>query len=705
VSKLYFSLGIHNHQPVGNFDHVFRTAYERAYRPFLELALDHPHIRFSLHTSGPLLEWLEKNETGYFDLIGKLLGRKQVELLGGAFYEPILPILPRVDALEQIARMRSYLHKRFGVLPRGAWLAERVWEPGLADLLAEAGVEYLPLDDDHFLAAGLRLEQLTGYYLTEANRAPVALFPIHKRLRYTIPFDRPQATLDYLREYGAGQERPLFVMADDGEKFGLWPQTYDSVYEKGWLRSFFRMLEENAAEVEMLTLGEARDKIAPAGRTYLPTGSYAEMGEWVLPARVSREFHDYLHELEARSDWQELRPFVRGGFWRGFLAKYPEVNYLHKKMLRVSRKYHRLSSRKRNSSLYTPLLRAQCNCPYWHGVFGGLYLPHIRHAVWKELLLAEHGVDTLAHRGSKWVEVSRLDQDADGFIEVLLENSGLNAYLAPQRGGMLFECDYRPRGYNLLNTLTRQEEAYHSQLSRAVLAGAEEKGEHAASIHDLVLTKERGLDKALKFDLWPRAALLDHFHGWNSTIEEFRDATLKDYGTFLTQPYDIAEMFTDGVTLRRRGQVGGIPVELQKTVRAVPGKPVLTVHYRLWNRGAAELHSPFGIEWNLAMMAPHSPRHYFSIPDTDVQRRPLRELGEHKAVREVYLADEHEGVGARFAFEEPAKIWRVPVESVSLSEGGFERIFQSIALLFQWELHLRAGQEWELNFSVTLADA
>ena len=30
--------------------------------------------------------------------------------------------------------------------------------------------------------------------------------------------------------------------------------------------------------------------------------------------------------------------FLRGGIWRGFLSKYPEVNLLHKKMLRVSRK-------------------------------------------------------------------------------------------------------------------------------------------------------------------------------------------------------------------------------------------------------------------------------------------------------------------------------------------------------------------------------
>ncbi len=476
VSKISFALGIHNHQPVGNFDFVFEQAYRQSYKPFLETALEHPQIRFSLHTTGTLFEWLEKHERGYFELVGKLLERKQVELLGGAFYEPILSVLPRADALEQLARMRAYLKKRFGVLPRGAWLAERVWEPFLPAILTESGVEYLPLDDDQFLAAGHELRDLTGYFLTEANCGPVALFPIHKKLRYTIPFADPQVSLDYMRELAVGVDQPLFVMTDDGEKFGLWPKTHEHVYTNRWLHRFFEMLERHADEVELLTLGEARDRIAPAGRTYLPTGSYFEMSEWSLPPRAQREFTALLTEAEQRSDWNEIRPFFKGGFWRNFMARYGEANLLHKKMLRTSRKYHHLSARKQRGEMYTPLLRGQCNCAYWHGVFGGLYLPHLRHAAWKELLLSEYAMDNAAHRGRKWVDIEKTDFDADGREEILLENAYANAYLAPARGGTLFEWDYRPHGYNLLDTLTRHEEAYHSKLPLAVLAENTGKG-------------------------------------------------------------------------------------------------------------------------------------------------------------------------------------------------------------------------------------
>ncbi|MBU0510006.1 DUF1926 domain-containing protein, partial [bacterium] len=478
---------------------------------------------------------------------------------------------------------------------------------------------------------------------------------------------------------------------------------HEWVYEKGWLHRFFEALEKHSNEIKLVTLGEARDRIRPGGRTYLPTGSYFEMGEWVLPPKAARRFAEFVSEFKERDDWEALRPFMRGGFWRGYLARYDEANYLHKKMLRVSAKYHRLSSRKRNARLYTPVLRGQCNCPYWHGIFGGLYLPHLRHAVWKELLLGEYALDNAAHRGRKWIDVEKTDFDADGSPEILLENAALNAYIAPHRGGMIFEWDYRPRGYNLLNTLTRRPEAYHSKLAQAANHAAD--GTETASIHEMVLSKEPDLDKALHYDEWPRGALLDHFPGWNSSLDEFKNGTLSDYGTFLQAHYELKELFTDAVSLCRTGHVGETAVEICKTIRTLPGKAVLEIEYKIRNHSHHDLHSPFGVEWNLALMAPNSSQHTFSIPGTNVTDRPLNESVEHRDVRDLLFSDRSEGVAARFRFPQPVKAWRVPIESVSLSEGGFERIFQSVALLLLWELHLGPGQEWRRSFTVSLGEA
>jgi len=704
VSKVYLCLELHNHQPVGNFDRVMREAYEKSYKPFLQTLLEFPQIRLSLHTSGCLLEWCEAKLPEYLDLVGKLHSRGQIELIGGAFYEPVLAAIPREDALEHFHRMNEYLFRRFGARPRGAWLPERVWEPGFAALLVEAGVEYISMDDDLFLAAGHMPEELNGYFMTESHNGPLAMFPNHLALRYAIPFKEPEATFDYILSHADARPNSLYLMGDDGEKFGLWPRTYKPIYEDGWLRRFFTMLIEHSHDVELLTMAEARDKIQPKGRTYLPTGSYFEMGEWTLPTAARRRFEHFVHELKEREDWPQVRPFVKGGFWRGFLAKYEEVNYLQKKMLRVSRKYHSLSTRKTDSQYHTQVLRGQCNCPYWHGVFGGLYLPHLRHAVWKEIIQGEYTLDNLLHRGRKWVDISHVDHDADGRRELLIENAMMNAYLAPAQGGMLFEWDYRPRGYNLMNTLTRREEPYHADVARATVSNPDEEHDTAESIHDLILKKEEGLEHIVTVDRWPRRALLDHFHGFDGTIEQFKSGTLADYGDFLHGEYELAEMFPDGVTLTRTGKLGSLPLRVTKTIRVVAGHAKLSVEYKIVNLSGQEMHGPFGVEWNFALMAPNSGQHHFSIPGSTVLRRPLRETVEHGDVSHVRMADEHEGVSVNMENSIPARLWRVPVESVSLSEGGFERVFQSLALLYSWELRLAAGASWQVSFTAELAD-
>ncbi|HLE99142.1 MAG TPA: 4-alpha-glucanotransferase, partial [Gaiellaceae bacterium] len=251
--RLAFCFGIHNHQPVGNFDHVLVEATERAYHPFLERLAVRPALRLTVHCSGNLLEWLRERSPRTFDLLAALAGRGQVELLTGGFYEPILAVLPDHDKLGQIERMSAFLKTHFGVRPRGMWLAERVWEPQLPRALAEAGVEYVLLDDSHFELAGLDAEALGGYYLTEDQGVTLRVFPISQRMRYLIPFADVGAGVDYLAAR-RGRVATL-TMVDDGEKFGVWPGTHAHVYDKGWLDRFFdRLLATDW--LDLTTLGD-----------------------------------------------------------------------------------------------------------------------------------------------------------------------------------------------------------------------------------------------------------------------------------------------------------------------------------------------------------------------------------------------------------------------------------------------------------------
>ncbi|MGH7970417.1 MAG: alpha-amylase/4-alpha-glucanotransferase domain-containing protein, partial [Limisphaerales bacterium] len=388
MNKISLALVVHSHQPVGNFDHVFEEAYQKAYNPFVQTLLRHPRIRMGLHFSGCLLEWIEKHHPEFFEQLKELATRGQVELMGGGFYEPVLAAIPDADKAAQISGLSDYLEEHFGKRPRGAWLTERVWRPDLVRPLAEAEVGYVILDDTHFVAAGVEPNCLHGTYLTEDLGVQLQLVPSLKRLRYTIPFQDMEETFEFLRQ-GVGQSDVLFAAGDDAEKFGIWPGTYDLCYKRGWLEQFFQAIENSSDWLETTTISDFMAAHKPLGRVYLPTASYPEMMQWALPTGACEEFMECLEETESMPTGERFRKFLLGGTWQGFLGKYSESNQMHKLMLEVSRRLHEAEAdvapggERRNllDQTATHLLAAQCNDAYWHGLFGGLYSPHLRSAV------------------------------------------------------------------------------------------------------------------------------------------------------------------------------------------------------------------------------------------------------------------------------------------------------------------------------------
>jgi alpha-amylase len=82
------------------------------------------------------------------------------------------------------------------------------------------------------------------------------------------------------------------------------------------------------------------------------------------------------------------------------------------------------------------LYRGQCNCAYWHGAFGGIYLPHLRNAIYHELITADAAADRAEGRRGPWVEATTDDYDFDGRTEVRLSSDGLDGWIAPARDAM-----------------------------------------------------------------------------------------------------------------------------------------------------------------------------------------------------------------------------------------------------------------------------
>lgn len=538
--------GIHCHQPVENFYHVVDEAIEKAYKPFLKIAKKYPRFKFAVHYSGWLLEYIKNYSKETFKLLQDLSYNGQIEFFSGGYYEPILASIPSDDRKYQIEKLNKFIIENFNQTPRGLWLTERVWDSSIIPDVVNLGIEYVIVDDYHFLSAGFKKENLYGYYITESNGYKIKLFPIDKNLRYLIPFksvDKIKEYLTTLKEYpdAAG------LIFDDGEKFGIWPKTYQWVYQQGWLENF---LDEflNFDYVKFSHYQEYAKDTKPIGIAYLPITSYHEMGEWSLFSQDFEEFEDLKEFLEKNNRQKDFEKFVKGNIWHNFLVKYPEANRIHKRFLDLSISYREY---KKDKAFLDNLLKAQCNDVLWHGIFGGLYLPNLRNNAYRFIIKAEKEIEKITKKYKK-IEVK--DINYDGYEEVKVHTDNLILIFDSKEAGQLTELSIKDKEFNFQNTLTRRKEGYHYKLLQTnQTANYDDEG--ISTIHEMGTTVDQEeVKKVLVYDWHNKNSFIDHITDENFNLESFYRSSYKEYSDFANQPFDL-EYVGEEILFKRKGGI------------------------------------------------------------------------------------------------------------------------------------------------------
>jgi hypothetical protein len=725
--RISLALAIHNHQPVGNFGWVFADVHDRAYLPMLEALERHPTVRLSLHYSGPLLEWLGVERPTFIDRLRALVDRGQLEVMGGGYFEPVLVALPERDRIAQLRRMGDELEALFGRRPTGAWLAERVWEPDLPTSLVTGGYDWTILDDAHFRAAAIPEEDLWGPYTTEDQGRLLTVFGTEQGLRYRIPFRDVEEVIAYLRDHATEAGDRVGVMGDDGEKFGAWPTTWEHCWGEGrWVDRFFEALEANADWLSTTTPSNWLTRHASIGRVYVPTGSYAEMGGWALPPDEGRAFAEVLHHAQV-----ERRPearWLRGASWRNFQVKYREVNDLHKQMLRTSDAVDAMAPGPLRTMAMDHLQRGQSNDCYWHGLFGGIYISHMRLATYEHLIAAEDLADTTADGLSA---TESRDLDLDGHDDVRLAGPGQVVTVSLAEGAGIGGWDIRAVRHALAAVMRRRPEAYHDTLRahEAGLAASVEArepsggtkaamedshddggdGSGPASIHDLVMAKESGLADQLHYDGYERRSGLVRFLAADTDAAAWAAAGALELSDAVDGSYAVTTLeagrlvVTRDVTVATRA--GPAIVRVVKTI-AIGGdrrSPTLSLTVTVENHGRAPVKARLGLEWTLTMLGGGgNPAAWWEVAG---ERSAHDARGAAAGVSTLGQGNDYVGVAVTTIVSEPADAWWAPVETVSNSESGFERVYQGAGLLLSWPLDLAPGATREVVVEHVVATA
>jgi len=636
-SKIYFVFGLHNHQPIGNLSSVFDKAFIDCYLPFLSTLEKFPDLKAVIHNSGALYDWAESKFPDWISGLQKLNQRGQIELVGGGYYEPIFPIITQKDRVGQIKLMNEYLEKTFQSKPKGCWVPERVWEQSLAKTLKRCGFEYTYLDEANFYLKKEINKNVNNLYLTEDQGCPLGLFSIDELLADKVPFIRPEEVIDILISYKKNKDIVVTFFCD-GEKFGFWPKTHDLIYKKKWLEKFFTLLTRNP-QIQTITSEEANNKFPQKSLVYIGSTTYPKMQKWALSYQENLIHRSLVGVCEKEKRYIKYRQFIKGGDFKNFFIKYPRLNFMHKRMLALAKKINANLDYKQDKEAFLNLWKAQTNCAYWHGIFGGFYLPHLRKACYDYLIKAEDFLD----KKSKGIDFFREDIDFDGYKELILKTEN-RIYVFSQLGASLDELSLKNIPLNLVNTVNRVREPYHDRF------------------------KNHKFSRYLFYDSYQKTCLVDQILKKDLTIKDFRRGAgiYSLSGKF----YDFSKI--DGKAFSFSYKEKDISFRKEINLK----KSTLGVEYSFDKKNALNKFD-FGIEFNLSLSTPDNLS--LEALENKVGLGEAQDLGKRN---NLVILDKGYNLKLRFDFDQ-AEIYLNPIYTLSSSESGEDVLFQQLSILFK----------------------
>lgn len=650
--------------PPGTRPEVLGRFADECCVPCLRSLKKHPAVKLGLFINGVVWDWFEFNNRDVIRLVAELVAGGQVELIGGGYYSPALCAVPERDAIGQINKLSSYLVQRFDTVVKGLWLEQMVWEPSVVCIGAKSGLSYTLLDESHFRRAGFDSEEVGGYYLTEYNGYSTGVFASSDVLMELFCADDERALARHLmKRRGVGRENALCVVFDASRLMA--EHNMDAV------ERMFDFAEKNVLWFECMKFGDFMETVQARGLVYVPQGAgpVAEKANGMVV--FGPEYEEIYQRVENLFGRIRAGGCVASAGWRSFFSAFAQSGNMHKKMLQISEAVWAHAGA--DAQALDLLWQAQAADAFWPALWGGVFDPALRKNVYRGLLGAEMIADSCEQIRRDWARCVEDDFDCDGKREILFSSCAVNMYFKPERGGSVFELDYKPAGINICDVPSAKLSAQGNE---------KEFGQLSLFGHD------------------SRACFADHLLDPQVSADDFRAGRLKHCcGNFASAPYhadigrhnDLPVVKFKGTGLRPDGRVF-----VDKSFCLTDFRKIVAT-YKVHSKDVAQdFEGRFGVEFAFALPDPEECDMNFEL--TPAHEGDAQNVAHRKS--SFKITDQDSGFYVHLKTTAPADIWYFPVETKTPSGVLCDRYYQGLSVFVSWPVILGADRTFE--FIITL---
>lgn len=427
---------------------IFEKDYENVYKPAAKFLYSHPEFRMSFAFNGVQIDFLQKEYPEFIEILRELISRRQIEILGGGYYDPAFPLLFPMDITGQIEFLTSTLRSVTGKRPRGITLCASIWDYSLVSCFYNCGMDYILLDDSLIPD---EKQKFVPLIMSDKGKT-ISILPLYQEFKPEIQ-DDPRDYLNLISKKIAksskNSPKPLKECVK-GLNIQFTHEEFQSLLRSGYLEKLYREISEKKDFFDFATpitlVKEAKLRIP----VYIASGMSREVGQWgIEPYRAVKADRHYPVSIY------------------DFFQIYPQSRALYDRMLYVSMLVNQSHGDKlRKTSAREKLWEAQNGDGFICTSKGAFVSATYRQQAYKKLTEAEK----IARQCGEFKETFvSYDYTGDGLNEYICR---MNKYFAviSLGGGAIRELDVLQNSGNFADNLNcvKEFEGYDDNYERGL---------------------------------------------------------------------------------------------------------------------------------------------------------------------------------------------------------------------------------------------
>ena len=637
----------------------YERIYQTVYKPLARFLYSHPHFKFSFSFNGPQLVYYKKKRNEFITILKQLVERNQIEIIGGGYHSPVLPLLFPVDRNTQIDMLSTEIRQTIGKRPRGISMFGDIWDSSLVNNLQTCGIEYAILDS-YSIPENKR--KFLYYIMNDLGKS-VQLFPFYNDF---IP--EPDMSADvFLRniikavEKNEKQNEYFQINPDKIVVLKLNYEQIKKLMDIKWFEQLDAFLISSVScRIKTGIIDEYRKNQPIKTPSYIPVAMNNTLNEWTCYSLSNRSKNSFPSNVFDFMDNYELSKNL-----------YNHITY----MTIVINQYK--NDKMRKKAAREKLLEAQNGNAILCTLKGPYTNTKLRQDAYRSLITA----DKFLRDDGKFTEsVIRFDYTNDGINEYVCRMQSYFAYIS-LLGGAVHEFDVMKNCGNYADNLSRIFE----------YDGCE--------------------------DDYKRGLLIDHLFD-NDQYTRYKNGESAGDGVFSRIYYKEVKFSSGKQELLLQAEAEYKPTHQNVSLKKkyIFNSNGMTVQYIIKNESDKPMHLKFAVESNFAdVNFENKDINYLDIESADREQlytleqkkaSPLMNIADKlKTIEAVRLTDSTKGVAFSFEPNEKCEYFYSPMLFRRPDFQTNQLTLSSVAFVSTliWDIDIESGKETEktINFSIT----